>query len=104
MMKVSTDDIRQIESILDSIVGMKPWSVRLGWGSFLTFEFGKELKDQGYSQPAGEWHLWVYMAAWRLETSHDIVTVCEDSRDFIRLQIKRLQGKTLQKAHVYAPA
>lgn len=43
---------------------MKAWGARLGVGSFVTIEFGEEVKEQPSSKTHGEWHLWVYMATW----------------------------------------
>lgn len=103
-MEISAEDIHQIESIIGSIVGMKPWSVRLGVGSFLTFDFGKAVEKERFKNPIGEWHLWVYMCAWRLETSKDVIIASEDAHKLIQQEIKRLEGKVLQKVTIYAPS
>ena len=99
-----SESIGKIEAIVAPLLGMKPWSVRLGIGSMLNFEFGKELKDQGFNHPTGEWHLWVYMSAWRLQTAHDVIVASEDSREFIEDEIKCLEGKILENVKISMPA
>lgn len=100
----TAENIDKIEAIVAPLLGMKPWSIRSSVGSLLSFEFGKELKDQGFKHPAGEWHLWVYMCAWRFQTAHEVIVASEDSREVIQQEIKRLEGKTLESVKLSAPA
>ncbi len=104
IMDNTAEYIGKIETIVAPLIGMKPWSVRLGIGSLLNFEFGKELKDEGYIHATGEWHLWVYMCAWRLQTAHDVLVGSEDFRDLIQYEIQRLEGKTLESIKLSWPA
>jgi hypothetical protein len=43
--------------VLAEVVGLTAWGAALGYGSFVTIEFGKEVADRN-GRP-GEWHLWV---------------------------------------------
>lgn len=57
-----------IEAKLQGVLGKKAWGVNHGIGTFVTREFGRSVPPQyPYEKTHGEWHLWVYGGAWRLE-------------------------------------
>jgi len=41
--------------VLAEVVGLTAWGAALGYGSFVTIEFGKEVADRSWRP--GEWHL-----------------------------------------------
>jgi hypothetical protein len=80
---MSAQDV--LHAAFEPIRGLPGWSVRLGHGSFVTFEFGEPRvevhevrtgplfvageridvpKRQAYVH--GEWHLWIYICEWSL--------------------------------------
>jgi hypothetical protein len=65
-----------------ALVGQTAWSVQLGWGSFLTVEFGTAIEEDGETH--GEWHLWLRMCDWRVETPTEVRCCSGDDPDYIR--------------------
>src|SRR5438309_908982 len=75
------------------IFGTAAWRVRLGVGSFLTFEFGSRIKAHGFIH--GQWHLWVYLANWKLMHRGRRLVDSEAERKVIQVSIRRLQEMPL---------
>lgn len=94
------------EQLLSQIIGMRITRSKLGYGSFITMDWGNDIveelktKDGTEKQIFGEWHLWVYMCAWRLEKSGDPIIGAGDERDIIQPKIPLLIGKKLLQAQV----
>jgi hypothetical protein len=101
-------DIHVIEEKLKPLLGKKAWGVALGVGSFITLEFGRPLAPyatkQGREVIHGEWHLWVYDCAWRLETADGVLVASEDDRNEIEEAIKSLEGAALKLVELFPPA
>jgi hypothetical protein len=74
----------------DPIKGQSPWRVRLGVGSFLTFEFGSRIRANGHEH--GEWHLWIYLSNWTLLHSDRELVNSDSDRHPISLAVRRLEG------------
>ncbi len=64
-----------LKNIFQPIIGEPAWLVRLGHGSFLTFEFGRAgirriepttRKKRRSISVHGEWHLWIYCCRWHV--------------------------------------
>lgn len=72
-----------VREAVHQLVGKAPWDVQLGWGSFITFEFGKPVAKVGERRQHGEWHLWLYMCHWRIRQGAEVVIGSSDERDFI---------------------
>jgi hypothetical protein len=98
--------ISEVQATLSRLEGTAPWRVALGHGSFVTMDFGaKRLTGHSPKQTEhGEWHLWVQMAAWRIETSAEFLAGSEDSREAMETAINRLEGKVLQRIKVDSPS
>jgi hypothetical protein len=89
-MKAAATDIRQyFESLLD----LRPWKVKLGVGSFLTFEFGRRVKKSGHVH--GEWHLWIYLGNWVLLHGKRKLADSESDRRIISASVRRLEDVPL---------
>jgi hypothetical protein len=87
------------------ILGQKAWRVALGQGSFLTMEFGQPIppaKPNGTIH--GEWHLWLYGCAWRLEQGERVITASQDDRSKIETAIQCMEGQALQTFEVQTAA
>jgi hypothetical protein len=90
-----------IDSILAQLIGKKTWGARLGEGSFLTVEFGAELPTTTpKGRPHGEWHLWVYCSAWRLDRAGAILAASEDDRDSLDSAVKVIDGRSVTAVSV----
>ncbi len=75
---------RKFDHVFRDIYGMPGWNVHVGYGSFLTFEFGQprlEIREprqatfkvslrlkrslaQRHITIRGDWHLWIYCCDW----------------------------------------
>jgi hypothetical protein len=100
-------DLQPIQEKIQRLIGQRPWEVKLGWGSFITLEFGKQIEVEGIRGVTyihGEWHLWVQMSAWRLETKAEVITASEDSREGMSRGIKQLEGTKLLLIKLRPPA
>lgn len=86
-----------LRDVADSLVGQTSWDARLGIGSFLTIEFGARRPPSGPSGiEHGEFHLWAYCVAWRVDADGAMVVASEDDRDDIKNAIHRLNGRVVQ--------
>lgn len=95
-------DLQQIETLIAPLLQQPAWGVRLGVGSFVTVEFGAPVVREG--RPHGEWHLWVYCCAWRLETPTAVLAGSEDERPKLEEAVKNLEGRTLLSVELMAPS
>jgi len=90
-------------SLFNKILGNKPTRVKLGHGSFLTFDFGQDIEEKIKTRSGGfktihfgEWHLWVYMCAWRIDKKNKPFIGSNDSRDLIEHHLRELENKELK--------
>jgi hypothetical protein len=96
-----TNDVDEIYAIVAPLIGMKPWSVRSTFRGFLILDFGEAHKQENMIYPEGDWNLCID-CAWRLQKPHDVLVASGDEQDFIRYEIKRLEGKTLERITISA--
>jgi hypothetical protein len=89
-MKVAEVEIRQH---FQPVLGARPWRVKLGVGSFLTFEFGSRIKSHGHLH--GQWHLWIYLSNWALFHGDRQLVDSDADRKLITISSRRLEGKPL---------
>ena len=100
---LTSTDLNEIHRILSGLIGQSAWGVFLGVGSYITAEFGSA-KSADSGRVHGEWHLWVYNCAWRLQTADAVLAGSEDDRERLRTVLEALNGKTLRSFTVYCPA
>jgi hypothetical protein len=102
---ITDRDIQTVKSKIEPILGQKAWGVSLGEGSFLTLNFGcKILSKNKDSDINGEWYLWIYYCAWRLEKNNQVLAASEDSRSKLEAAIRHLEGLTIQSIDILKPA
>lgn len=89
-MKTSTIDPRQY---FHSVCGTAPWRVKLGVGSFLTFEFGPRVRANHHIH--GKWHLWIYLSNWKLFRRDRPLVDSDTDRRVIETAARRLEGISL---------
>jgi hypothetical protein len=89
-MKATATDIRQY---FGALLHARPWKAKLGVGSFLTFEFGRRVRDHGHVH--GEWHLWIYQSNWVLLHGDRQLADSDSDRRVISVSIRRLEEAAL---------
>ncbi len=99
MEDVKRDGVKFGNELLLQFVGEKARNVKLGHGSFITIDFGKDTTVEvqtrkGVSESVrGEWHLWVVMSAWRLNRNKEPILGSGDERDVINEKLSVLEGR-----------
>ncbi len=97
-------NIQEVKAKINLLLGQKAWGISLGVGSFLTLEFGQILLSSDKHQRIhGEWHLWIYNCAWRLEEGDKVLAASEDERGKIEQAIQHLEGLVLQSVDLLPP-
>lgn len=101
----------EAESRLAAAYGLPVWGSRLGVGSFVTFELGaaraadaRAADAERRSTPHGEWHVWVYCSAWRIETGTSVVASSEDPRETLENAVRVLDGRVLTGVQIEQPS
>lgn len=89
-MKTAEVDIPQC---FKPILGTQPWKVKVGVGSFLTFEFGARVKTNGHIH--GQWHLWIYLSNWTLFHGDRQLADSDADRRVMMAAVRRLEGTAL---------
>jgi hypothetical protein len=80
------------------ILGKKPWRAALGFGSFLTFEFGRRVRHGRFWH--GTRHLWIYMSSWRLDGPHGLLVTSDSPRELISRVVPRLVAHPLTAVEI----
>jgi hypothetical protein len=70
--------------------------------NFVTVEFGKRLVADPESRPHGEWHLWAYDCAWRIDLADLPLAASEDDETIQKEGIRRLDGREVESIRVNA--
>jgi hypothetical protein len=96
-MKTVETDITQF---FKPVMNMRPWRVRIGVGSFITFEFGDKVREHGRLH--GAWHLWVYMAEWSLRRNARELATSDSDRPCMSVAVRRLEEQPLTDVQVSA--
>jgi hypothetical protein len=101
-------DVQAIGEIVQPLLGSAAWNAGIGHGSFLTIEFGAAQeagrRRDGKAFVHGEWHLWVYLSAWRVETATAVLGASEDSRDRMMAAATALNGRPLVAVELSHPS
>jgi hypothetical protein len=83
----------EIESYFDALKGARPWRVRRGHGSFLTFDFGQRVLRGGHMQ--GQWRLWIYLSNWLLTRDGRALANSDSDHHVIEVAVRRLEQAAL---------
>jgi hypothetical protein len=85
---------KEIETLFQPLVGKKAWGAKIGWGSFVTIEFGpKRLQHHHYH---GDWHLWLYQCDWALQSKTHELANSESKRGLMHAAIDNLNRLELE--------
>lgn len=92
------------KNLFSEIIGLEARNAQLGYGSFITIDFGENIIIKGKKASndfeRGKWHLWVYMCTWRLEQNGEPIVGAGDEREVLRLKISLLTGKKLLQVKI----
>ena len=83
----------EIKNLFEPLIGQKAWGASLGWGSFVTIEFGSKRLFHGHYH--GEWHLWLYMCEWKLNSNGRLLADSESKKKVMQVAIENLNGTEL---------
>lgn len=93
-----------VEGLFEKIKGVRPTRAKQGHGSFITIDFGQDFSEQikmrsGATKTRyyGEWRLWIYMCAWRIDINKKPCAGSEDSREKIEKCLTELTQRELTK-------
>ncbi len=97
-------DTHSAEQLLLSLIGKKPWQVSVAADTVVSMEFGPHDPRQSGVKIHGEWSLWLYFCAWRIETPNTVVVGSEDSLHSIRKAFKDLPWGPIRELLLIKPA
>ncbi len=106
MEDIKRDGVKFGNELLFQFVGEKARNVKLGHGSFVTIDFGRDTTVEVRTRKGvswsvrGEWHLWVYMCAWRIDQNQKPFVGSNDTQELIREKLREMQGKALISATI----
>lgn len=95
-----TDSKNAMQKLFQQIVGKKPTRVKLGFGSFITMDFGKDIPEEVKTRQGtqiryhGEWHLWIYQCAWQIDQNGMMLIDSESPKVAIEPVLFNLTNKT----------
>jgi hypothetical protein len=102
-MPIGRSDIEVIGEALRNLCGRRPSRATLGRGSFVTLDFGS-LVTNADGRIRGEWQLWIYYSAWRIDSNENIVVGSEDDRESIQSILADVETRTLTSVEVHMPS
>lgn len=82
----------------EPILRRRPWRASLGFGSFLTFEFGKRVRQGKFWH--GTWYLWIYMSSWRLDGPKGLLATSDSPRELIGRVVPKLAAHPLTAVEI----
>jgi hypothetical protein len=86
---VALNEPINIHEHLKPILGMRPWRARLGWGSFLSFDFGEKVRRDNHL--FGAWRLWIQYCDWQLAKGERIIVDSESARHLMQNAVRNLE-------------
>jgi hypothetical protein len=99
--------IELANDLFKRIKGIKPTRAIQGHGSFITIDFGRDLSEQVKTRSGppktwyyGEWRLWIYMCAWRIDVNKKPYAGSEDSREKIENSLSYIIEKELSDCFI----
>jgi hypothetical protein len=96
-----TESWDEVVASLTAAYGLEAWGTTLGHGSFLTLELGESVAPGG---ERGRYHLWIYLAAWRIEDGSTVLAGSEDDHDELAGKVTVLDGRKLASITVEHPS
>lgn len=94
-------DLDEAHFRLSRALGLRTWGAKIGIGSFLTLELGN---PKPRDPSAGEFLIWIYCSAWRIETSSRVVVSSEDPRKNMESNVGILDDTRLKNVIIEPPS
>ena len=95
---VSMSRATAIEQLRSAMEGQAPWSVRLGYGTSVFFDFGARQSSEVPGSPdRGSDQLWIYSAAWRLYDGGRLEAGTGDDDTSIANAFRQLVGRMVKR-------
>lgn len=98
------DPAADLRGDLTGAFGLPVWGARmssLGVGSIFMLELGQpDIANPRH----GQWHLWVNMAAWRIETPKAVLVASGSDHDEMEREVVALDGKILVGSDAESPS
>jgi hypothetical protein len=101
---ITQADIQEIEKKISPLLGKRGWGAGLGYGSFITVEFGDPIPSQQQKKSRGEWHLWIYCCVWYIEKDNKLLAASEDPRPKLEAAVQYLDNRILHSVKLLPPA
>lgn len=101
-----TKGIELASNLFKNIKGVKPTRAKQGHGSFITIDFGRDFSEEIKTRAGikirhyGEWRLWIYMCAWRIDINKTPCAGSEDSREKIESCLSELGQRELNEVAI----
>jgi hypothetical protein len=92
--------VLEIDEIVKKLINKKAWDVKIGYGSFLTMEFGLPLP----SKERGQWHLWIYCCSWRMEKEKLFIAGSEDTTETMKNAANLIDNQVAKSFVVSQPS
>ena len=102
--------------VFSKLYGKPCWNAKRGWGTFITFDFGKPhlnvYKPYNVSETfrgkklryksrqayvRGDWHLWIHCAGWQINNQGEKLARWTSSNERINKALRILDGQALSK-------
>jgi hypothetical protein len=101
---VDAAGLQDAQGSVNQAVWKKSWGATIGYGSFLTLEFGRLVRPLDKTPaPVGEWHLWLHGCMWRLELGGDVLGGSGDRREHLEAATVHLNGRVLESVVLVPP-
>ena len=83
----------EVETLFRGLRGQTAWGAKVGWGSFVTVEFGRRsLQDRHFH---GDWHVWLYQCDWTLKSKTHEMANSESKKGLMQAAVENLNGRQL---------
>lgn len=96
------NNAKTIQDEFQRIVGLRVWDVQVGTESFVTMQFGNIQHTNSAGGEYGEFRLWIYSCAWRIENQDGFITGSADDKE-IMAQIGDYLNNTSVKEIIVDP-
>ena len=80
-----------VAAAVGSLVGLPVTKARIGWGTFVTIDFG-ELRQSPVGDYIGDFHLWVYGGMWAIIQDGVVTATADDSRLVMEQAVTAIEG------------
>ncbi|MCG8362989.1 MAG: hypothetical protein MJA27_06600 [Pseudanabaenales cyanobacterium] len=110
--KIENSKMKEVQAIIQPLIGQRAWDARIGVGSFLLIEFGKVVSKTAkatprrpeYTYDRGEWGLWLYGCQWRIEHKETILSSSvSETRGEMELAVSKFNSQTVETIDIAEP-